>query len=769
MHFRRRGPAPLLFLALLGASSPLLAAEAAPPAEAPGEAQPARPLQPAARADGGDLPVFVDAERISGQSDTETVAEGNVVLRKADSVLTTDRLIYREKDDEVEAIGNVRLSQDEDVISGPRLRLKLSESIGFFEEPRYSIKRAPPGAPPGQVTVGSGDARRIDFEGKNHYRLTDATYSTCGPNDPAWFARAGTMNLDYETEVGDAHDTTVVFQGVPLLYSPWLTFSLNNKRKSGLLAPTLGTTSKSGLEFSIPYYWNIAPNLDATFAPREMTKRGLALNSEFRYLDHNYNGVLQSDYLPRDMIEHKRRSSYSLAHNQNFGRGFTGSLNLNGVSDDSFFTDLSSRMTNIAQNNLLRQGVFGYASTWWNATAMAQSFQTLQDPALPPVAVPYRRLPQLTVNATRADLPLGAASGMFSFRGEFVKFAHPTQVEGARTTLHPQFSIPLQTAAFYLTPRVALHSTTYHLEDQAPGVPERITRNVPMFSLDSGVVFERPLDLFDRALTQTLEPRLYYLRVPDREQGQIPVFDSGVADFNFAQIFSDNRYSGGDRIGDANQLTVALTSRLIDPESGAERLRGAIGQRYHFKSQTVTLPGETPRSSDTADVLAALSGQLTSTLAVDTGLQYNPDLKQVERLALGGRYQPGVARVLSASYRYNRDHTGAASDIRQIDLAGQWPLWQNWSGVARYNYSLSDHRIIESIGGLEYNAGCWASRVVLQRIATATGDSSTAFFIQLELNGFSNIGSNPMDLLKRSIPGYGRVNQPAADPVFAGN
>lgn len=778
MHSRRRGPVsqlsllPLLLATAFGAPGHVFAAE--------GEATAAQPAQPAAAgnlhvankllpppAGGKDaLPTFVDADSITGQNDIETVAEGNVVLRKADNVLTTDRLIYREKADEVEAIGHVRLTQNEDVISGPRLRLKLTENIGFFEEPHYTIKRAPPGAPAGRMTVGSGEARRIDFEGKNHYRLSEATYSTCGPSDPAWFARAGNMTLDYDDEVGDAKDATLVFQGVPMLYSPWLTFSLNNKRKSGLLAPTIGSTSKSGLEVTVPYYWNIAQNMDATFSPRVMTKRGVAVGSELRYLESNYNGTLQGDILPDDAVTHARRSSYALTHNQNFGLGFSGSLNLNGVSDDTYFSDLSSRMTNIAQNNLLRQGVFGYASNWWNASLMAQSFQTLQDPALPPVAIPYRRLPQLTLNATRADLPLGA---LFSFRGEYVNFAHPSQVEGTRTTLNPQFSLPMQTAAFFLTPKIALNSTTYSLEHQGVGVADRMTRNVPLFSLDGGVVFERPLDVFERALTQTLEPRLYYLRVPTREQSQIPVFDSGLSDFNFAQIFSENRYSGGDRIGDANQLTAAVTSRLIDPNTGAELLRGAIGQRFYFKTQDVTLPGEIPRTSNTADFLAAISGEIAPKLTLDSGMQFSPHDNQLHRLSVTGRYQPEVGRVLSASYRFNRDQTNSTtvSDIRQIDIAAQWPLWQNWSGVGRYNYSLIDHRIIESVGGLEYNAGCWASRVVLQRIATATGNSSTAFFIQLELNGFSNIGSNPMDLLKRSIPGYGRVSQPAGDPIFA--
>ncbi len=711
-------------------------------------------------------PTFVAADRIHGQNDVETVAEGNVELRKIGTVLTTDRLTYREENDEVEAIGNVHLLQNEDIITGPRMRLRVEDNIGYFDEPNYIIKRTVKDAAPGQRTTGYGQAQRINFEGEDHYRLTDATYSTCGPGIPGWYAHTGEMKLDYEKSEGEANDATLVFQNVPILYSPWLSFSLDNHRKSGLLSPTFGTTSKSGIEITQPYYINIAPNMDATISPRFMMKRGVEWNGEFRYLEQNYNGVVQGELLPNDLLTHSRRSSYSLQHNQNFGLGFSGNLSLNGVSDDSYFTDLSTRMSNIAQNNLLRQGVFSYASTWWNASAMAQSFQTLQDPALPTVAVPYRRLPQLTLNATRADLPLG---GVFAFNSEYVNFAHPSQTEGTRATLYPQLSLPLQTTAFYLTPKLGLHSTSYNLDHQGTGIPDKISRSVPIFSIDSGVTFERPVETFGREQTQTLEPRLYYLKVPTRDQSQIPAFDTGIADFNYAQIFSDNRYSGGDRIGDANQLTAAVVSRLLDRESGAELLRGSIGQRYYFKNQEVTLPGETARTNNMADFLATLGGQVIPKVSFDTAVQYNLHENQFNKITLSGRYQPEYAHVLSASYRYNRDQVTLINNDRQIDLSGQWPLWGGWSGVGRYNYSLADHRIIESVGGLEYNGGCWVSRVVLQRIATATGDSSTAFFIQLELNGFSNIGSNPMDMLKRNIPGYGRINQPAADPVFATN
>jgi len=725
-------------------------------------------MQPLSRDSVEPRPAFVAADRISGKDDVEMVAEGNVELRKAGKSLTTDHLIYWQQEDEFEAVGKVELSSGEDRISGPKLRLKVDTSVGYFDQPRYQIKRAPPRQKPGEVlplTTGSGHAARIDFEGEDHYRLSEATYSTCPADGPAWYARAAEMNLDYETEEGVARNATLVFHGLPILYSPWLSFSLNNARKSGMLAPTLGSTSKTGLEATLPYFWNIAPDMDATIVPRLMTKRGVQLGGEFRYLDFNYKGQLRGEYLD-DQSAHRVRSSLSLQHTQNFGRGFSGSVDLNRVSDDNYFTDLSSRITSIVQNNLLRQGNLNYQTDWWRAGLMAQGYQTLQDPAVPPLIIPYRRLPQLTLYAYRPNLPGGST---LTVNGEFVDFAHPTQALGRRTTVYPQLALPLATAAAYITTKIGVNSTRYSLERQAPGTPATLIRNVPITSVDGGVFLERKLGWFGRDLTQTLEPRVYYLYVPSRDQHLVPLFDTGLADFNFAQIFSENRYSGGDRIGDANQVTTALTSRLIDPGSGAELLRGMVGQRIYFRRQEVTLPGESVTNTTLADFLAAVSGQVMPKTYLDAAWQYNPRTNLTDRLTLTARYLPELGKVINAGYRYTRDDLTPANRLRQIDVSVQWPLAGNWYGVGRYNYSLIERRIIETVGGLEYNGGCWVSRVVLQRLASASGSSSTAFFVQLELNGFSSLGSNPMDLLKRSIPGYGRINQPMADPSFAAN
>lgn len=710
------------------------------------------------------LPTFITADHIAGKTNVEVVADGDVELRKRNSILLSDRLTYWQDTDEMEAEGNVRLSRDGDRVRGPKLRMKMDDSTGFFEQPEYSIRRIKTGSAATlwtgseeraatSLTTGHGSAAHMDFEGEGKYRLADATYSTCTPaagRDPDWFARTTDLRLDYDDEVGTARNATLYFLGAPILYSPWLTFSLNHERKSGLLTPTFGSTSTGGIEYTQPFYWNIAPNMDATIAPRFMSKRGTLWNGEYRYLQPSYSGTMQAQYLPDDKLVHKRRSAYSVTHTQNLGSGFSGALALNGASDGTFFSDLASGSSVIAQTNLLRQGVLSYGSDWWGAYLLAQSFQTLQDPSLPPVTEPYARLPQLSVYANRGDLPFGLN---FGFSGEHVSFRNPTLVHGQRFTLYPQLSLPLQTEVLSITPKIGLHATRYSLDRQAAGTPDKLTRNVPIFSVDSSVTFERDVTWQGQALTQTLEPRVFYLYVPVRDQSQIPVFDTGATDFNFAQVFAENRYGGGDRIGDANQATVMLTSRLLDPQTGAETMRAAFGQRFYFSTQKVGLPGEVLRSDRQTDFLGSLSGRILPKTYADVGIQYNPRLNRMERFNVGGHYQPEVGKVLNAGYRYSRGQLG------QVDISAQWPIWGGWHAVGRFNYSTRERRMIETVAGLEYDGDCWVGRVVFQRLATQTQQSNTALFFQLELNGFAKVGSNPLDILKRNVPGYGVINQ----------
>jgi LPS-assembly protein len=699
---------------------------------------------------------YLRADRLRGLVDVEAEALGNAELRRGNTTVFGDSLMYRQIEGVVEAVGNVKLTQDQDIVTGPRARLRLADHVGFIEEPRYSITRAPAGRDKKDAVTASGNAERVDFLGENRYLLAGARYSTCGPDDPDWYLQVGDLALDFEREVGVAHDIKLVFKDVPILYSPWADFPLNNQRKSGLLAPTVGDTTSTGFDVTVPYYWNIAPEYDATLAPRVMSRRGVQLGGQFRYLGRSYSGIAQAEWLPNDRLTNDQRSFLSWQHGHALAPGLNGSLNVSAVSDDTYFADLATRITNTSQRNLLRQGNLTYHGDWWNSALVVQSYQTLQDPSLPPVEVPYDRLPWLTARANYA----AHRHATLLFAGEFANFRHPDQPEGMRTVLYPQIALPVVDAATYFIPKFGLSFSRYDLERGTAGTPAQFTRSLPVVSVDSGVIFERDATWLDRSMVQTLEPRLYYLYIPFEDQSDYPVFDTAEADFNFTQIFSENTFVGQDRIADANQLTAAVSTRMIDSAEGGEVVRAMLGQRFYFSNRRVTLPGQPASAEHTSDLLAAVAGRISRSVSMEAAWEYNPHENRSERVNVAARYQPGYARVLNGSFRFTDDL------VKGFDLSGQWPLARGLYGVGRYNYSLLDRRLVEAIAGLEFDGGCWIGRAVYQRFATATQEVNNAFFVQLELNGLSRIGSSPLDLLRRSIPGYGRIDQSVADPVF---
>ncbi len=730
-----------------------------PAAVPPPAGIPAEPAADAAAAQSAPLAAGatdIRAQQIRGTRAVELVAEGNAELRRDGILLSADRLTYSELTDEARAEGNVLLAQGTDRVEGPRANLKIAEQVGEFEAPQYRFSRRSdpvPGEPVREIS-GSGHASVMRFEGENHYRLENATWSTCQADDPDWYIKARDLELDYDREVGVVRGGSVIFQDVPIFWWPWAEFPLVGQRQSGFLAPTVGVSNKAGVDISVPYYWNLAPNYDATFAPRIMGRRGVQLGGEFRYLTPGYRGESRVEWLPRDAVTGEERALGSVQHQQRITPNLYGSLDLNAVSDDQYFEDLSSRLSVASQVNLLREGRLSYvASDWWSASALVQSYQTLSGED------PYRRLPQLLLNANRQDMAAGTVLG---FRGEYVQFEHTDsrKPEGSRFTLYPQLSLPFERPGYYVTPKIGVHHTQYALDRDLAGESRSITRSLPIFTLDSGLNFERDTTLFAREYLQTLEPRIYYVRTPYRNQDDIPVFDTARFDFGFAQIFSENLYAGGDRIADANQVTAAVTSRLIDPGSGAERMRATIGQRYYFDDQRVTLPGEPRRSGRRADMLAAFSGRVTTSSSIDSAWQYNPRDQLTERFNFTVRYQPEFAKALNLGYRYSREV------LQDLDLSGQWPLGGGWYGVARVTRSLKENRITETIAGIEYDGGCWVVRSAVHRFATNPDDVTEALFLQLELNGLASVGSSPVNLLKRSVAGYGKINEPVSDRVF---
>ena len=459
------------------------------------------------------------------------------------------------------------------------------------------------------------------------------------------------------------------------------------------------------------------------------------------------------DVLPNDKLLDRSRNRLSLKHNQALTGKLYGTINFNRVSDDDYFRDLADTVSATSQVNLLREAVLGYQAREWIAAVRVQRFQTLQDPAAP-IPVPYARMPQLTINAQQYH------SGVnLGFAGEYVEFKHPTAMNGSRVVINPSVSYPMvRDTSFYVTPKLALHSTYYAMGANNVGALPDASRSLPILSVDSGVAFERDSNMFGGEYLQTIEPRAYYVYIPYRDQSALPNYDSTLADFNFTQIFTENRFSGSDRIGDADQVTVAATSRLLDQKSGAERLKVMLGERFSLKAPQVNLVAPST-STSRSDVLLTALGQITRAWSLDSEFQFDPNQTHMQVFNIAAHYWPEAGKVLNLGYRFSRN------SLRQVDVSTQWPLSRRWRGVGRYNYSLQDGRILEVMGGLEYNQSCWSLRFVAQRFATATQQYNVGFFVQLELSNMVKMGSDPLSLLSQSVPGYAKSNgKPATDP-----
>jgi LPS-assembly protein len=689
-----------------------------------------------------DVPTTLGAERMTGRPDRDVILERDAEIVRGQTTLNSDKATYDIVEDEVHAIGHVRMKRFGDRYTGDELKLKLDTGKGYVTNPTYKLEQ----------NNAQGKAERIDFVARDRAYVTEGTYSTCEGPDPDWYLKSSRLNLDTSRDIGTTSTAIIYFKGLPILGTPYMSFPLSDERKSGILPPTFGTTNKGGLEIQVPYYFNIAPNRDLTVYPKVISQRGLQLGAQGRYLGETYSGVTRVETLFNDRLANRNRYAFSSTHGQTFDSGISMTSNLNTASDGSYPTDFPSTITEASQRLLLRDIVFGYSGPFWASTVRASNYQVLQDPGSR-IDPPYARLPQLTMSAAKSD-PSGYD---WSVTSEVTRFWHPDFVRGDRFVVNPRISYPVSRPGYFAKPSLSLHATSYNIsnDQSVPRRPAAPTRFVPTLSVDSGLIFERDASFFGKQATQTLEPRLYYVYTPYHKQNQIPLFDTGLNDFNFSQAFSENRYSGHDRISDANQLTAAVTSRFIE-STGTERMRFALAQRFYFNDQRVvredypTIPNETK-----SDLLLGVGGQVTSTISVEADTQYSQSLKTISRATYGVRYTPGKKRVLNLQYR--RDNPAA---LELIDFSAQTPIAGRWYAVGRINYSIRDKRMAEGLFGLEYKADCWVFRVVGQRLPTATGVVTTSLFFQLELNGLSRLGSNPLDLLRSTIPGYEMVNKP---------
>jgi LPS-assembly protein len=722
------------------------------------------------------LPTYLSGQSVRGRTDLEAVVEGQAQLRRGSTVIRADQLEYYQPDDLAKARGNVRINRAGDIFEGPLLELKVESFEGFFNNPSYRLLK----------NNAYGQAERVDFIDDKRAIVRNATYTTCqrkpGPSWlPDWILRAASISIDQEEEVGQASDAQLSFLGIPILPVPTLSFPLSDKRKSGMLPPTIGIDSLSGLELTTPYYWNIAPNRDATIYPTLMTKRGVDLGAELRYLESSYAGTIRGNYMPGDKLRDRDRWGYAINHtgiiDTKTSIGTVGlGLSLNRVSDDNYWRDFSRTTASLTQRLLANDATLSWGRGDFTVTARALKWQTLQDVSAP-ILPPYDRMPQLVGRYNRQNLPGGLDA---SVEADYTRFESDrvlhNQPNARRAYTLAQVSRQWQAPGWFVTPRMQLHTTQYQFDGPLANGATSASRTVPTFSLDSGLVFERDATFFGRNFRQTLEPRAFYVYTPFRDQSLLPNYDSARNDFNFATVYTENAFGGHDRISDNNLLTLGVSTRLLDPDTGGEAARFGVAQRLRFKDQRVTLPGETPVSERLSDVLFGTSINWTPKWSFDATLQYNPKTRRSIRSTVGGRYSPGNYRVISAAYRLQKDFS------EQLDIGWQWPLndlWGDkglnlgpgqgegegrWYSVGRLNLSLKDRRVVDTIIGLEYDAGCWIGRIVFERLQSSTNTANKRILFQLEFVGFSRLGSNALQALKDNIPRYQFLREQVTAP-----
>ncbi len=752
---------------------------------------------------GIELPTFVFGDRVSGRPDQETVIDGNAELRRGGSSIRADRIDYDHPTDIVKSKGNVRVNSNGNLYNGPELEIKLDTFEGFFLNPDYRFLQ----------NNGYGSADRVNFIDDKRLIAYNVSYTTCQRDDapgwtPGWIINATRIKFDKEADVGEASGGVLRFMGVPILAAPTFTFPLSSKRKSGLLPPTFGIDNVDGTSVTVPYYFDIAPNRDATFSPSFMSKRGVDLAGEFRYLERDYKGELSASLMPIDQLRKRTRWSFSYLHdgtynsdaisriNQQFtdqyfrndtdgslvnpfgGLGY--SLNLNRVSDNNYWRDFPRSGTVLTQRLLPSSGAVTWAQGFLAASLGVTTYRTIQD-VNSPITPPYDRLPQLTATYTRVNAPLYGWEGLdYSITTGFTRFQSvpllTRQPNANRGFAHAQISRPWIQPGGYITPKLILDATTYQFDSGLVNGARSATRIVPTFSLDSGLAFERAASYFGRAFTQTFEPRAFYVKTPYRDQRILPNYDSGLNSFNFATLFIENEFVGNDRISDSHMLTSGVTSRLLDPDTGAESLRLGVAQRIRFKDRLVTAPGEVPVSERLSDLLLSASVNLTPAFAIDSTVQYNHKTHLSERSTIGGRFSPSNYRVISAAYRRQRKVS------EQFDVGWQWPINDLWGDkgkdlgvgrgqgpgrlytVGRLNYSVPDKKFVDMVLGLEYESCCWIGRVVLERTQLDKATNNTRILFQLEFIGFSRIGLSPLKTLKANVPRYQYLNEQNVTP-----
>ena len=691
---------------------------------------PALPLPPAA--------VGVDElEIFSGKAefklDGDALFKDQIAIRSGNRILRADGATFDSETRIFSVAGDVEFRDPESRVRAARAQFNQNTEEIRFDAAEFQLWSVP----------ARGTAEYIEADGTGELRLTNVSYTSCPEGKDDWMLRASSIKIDRDKGVGTARNAHLKFKGVPILYFPYLSYPVTNERKSGWLLPDLGASNQRGIDIAAPYYWNIAPQYDATITPRYMSRRGLQLQSEFRYLARTHHGILTGEYLNDDDVTNKDRALLAWFHRTDFSSNWRGTIDVINVSDSEYFEDLSTGLATTSQTHLRRHMDVEWFNNIWSALLRFEDYQTLDD-TIAEEDEPYQTLPQVAI---RGFSPRGLFGLQYTLEGEAVYFHREVGVTGVRARIMPEIARSFRYRIFDVEPMVALDYTTYSLTDTLPGESKSPDRTVPIFSLDVSTAFERITNR--RQWLQTLEPRVMYTYIPFRDQDDLPIFDTIESDLNIVQLFRKNRFVGADRIGDTNQISLGITTRLIESANGTEFLRATIGQIRYLSTLDVTLPDGMPSDSNSSDYLAELGMKLFDNWKMQLGYQWNTDQRETQLAEARLEYRSGDAKIANITYRFRE------SILEELDISAAWPIGKRWNLVGRYDYSIQDSKPLERFVGVEYETCCWAVRTVWRRNLTRrTGESDTSFSLQLILKGFGNPGTAADRLLDRGILGY---------------
>jgi LPS-assembly protein len=729
LSIRRSAPAVLAFTSLFATATAVAADVCLAPVP--------RPVVPAAIATDATDTVRIRAGDVAGQGrDGSVDLSAGVSLSYRGGVITSERATFSDDSSTIEVIENVSLEGDGFIVFAEGGTFYPTSETASFSRAGFNLTD--------QAARATADSIVVDPEGL--VSLTEIMFTTCPEDDLDWQLLGRNLEIDPAAGFARARGVRLKFKAVPILWTPVFSFPIDDRRKSGFLTPQIAERDRTGFDLTVPYYLNLAPNFDLLLEPRLMEDRGFQFTSRFRYLLPNTEGQLDIESLPDDNQVKRSRHFVKLAHESMFGDRWQLETSIEDVSDSAYFEDLGESLGVISQTHLTRTVDLAYFGDRWSIVSRVNEYQTIDD-FIADADRPYRRKPQMVFDGSWGDRLIG-----FESTAEAVDFDRTVGETGWRLHSNQEVSLRFRRPGMYLTPAVGFMQTNYRIDSPLAGFDRSPSRGLPMASVDSGLLFERIAGR-DQSWIQTIEPRLLYVNVPYEDQSNLPVFDTILPDFNLVQLFSKYQFVGGDRVADTNQVSVGLTSRLIESTSGRERVSVTIGQTRYRDPRRVMLPNETATDSTRSNYVAELYLGLSQKWNLDVGYQWNGVSEETVRAETRFEYRPADDRFFGVGYRMRRNV------LEQGDLSLVWPVTDRWRLIGQYSYSLLEEEPLERLAGIEYDACCWRLRLTSRRyIVRSTGATDDTISIQLELKGLARGGATPEELLGRGILGFRRFD-----------